>query len=88
MVIAHPKKIAQSMFPAAGDDHGPSVAIEFSHDMPTEMLDDDFDFVTDGRWVERGEASDTALPAAPVQFRVVLDGFFELVIGLVRALST
>ena len=30
-----------------------------------------------------GEAGNAALPAAPVQFGVVLDGLFELIIGLV-----
>ena len=47
------------------------------------MLDDDLNLLADGRPVERGEAGDTALRAAPFRFGIVLDGFFELIIGLV-----
>ena len=82
-VIADAEEIAQRMFPAAGDDHRPGLAADLANDMPAEMLDDDFDLLADGRRVERGEAGDTALRAAPFQFGVVLDGFFELIIGLV-----
>ena len=71
------------MFTTACDNHRFRVAFQFAQDVPTKMLDNYLDFLAYGRRVQGRKARNTPLPAPPVQFGIILDGLFELIVGLI-----
>ncbi|MCR9195396.1 MAG: hypothetical protein NXH88_11725 [Hyphomonas sp.] len=60
-----------------------TMAVQFAPDMAPEVLDDDFDLLTQCCWMQGSKAGDLSLCLTRIQFRVVLNGLLQGVIGLV-----
>jgi len=75
--------VAQGVFARPGHDHRLCLTVEFPGDVATEVFDDHLDLPFDGGRVQRGITGDTGPGLASAKLRIVLDGLFEPVIGLI-----